>query len=395
MEFGTEYIIPKPFDSRVLTYVAPAVARAAMETGVAGHPVDLEAYREALERRLGKAHELMRTLIHKAQRSPRRVVFPEGHEDKILRAAQILCDEKIATPILLGSEERIRARAQELRLHLPDCLEIVDPAGSPLREHYISEFYQLRQRKGITPSEARAQMQNFTRFGCMMLHAGHADCLIAGLTQHYPDTIRPALEVIPVKPGIRKVSGMYILISPKGQVYCLADATVNIEPSAEDLAEIAITAAETARSFDIEPRVAMLSFSNFGSTRHPLAEKVRKATELARKLAPDLVIEGEMQADTAVSPEIVEHSYPFSRLKGGANVLVMPNLEAGNITYKLLMSIGGVEAIGPILMGLSRPVHVLHREAEVNDIVHMTALAVVEAHALDLPKSPAMATVNA
>ncbi|MCC7156612.1 MAG: NADP-dependent malic enzyme [Bryobacterales bacterium] len=382
MEFGRDYIIPKPFDSRVLTWVAPAVARAAMETGVAQHPVDLEAYRGALEKRFGKAQEIMRNIINKAQRNLKRIVLPEGQEDKILRAAQILVDEKIAHPILLGAPDKIRARAAELHLHLDGNVDIVDPASSPRLAAYLDQYLALRQRKGVTHTEARRLLANPTRFGCMMLYMDDADGLVAGVSQHFPDTIRPALEVIPVKPGLRKVSGMYMLINTKGQVYFLADATVNIEPSAEDLAEIAITAAETVRSFDVEPRVAMLSFSNFGSTRHPLSEKVRRATEIARKLSPMLMIDGEMQADTAVSAEILDTTYGFSTLKGGANVLICPNLEAGNVTYKLLNKIGGVETIGPILMGLSKPVHVLHREGEVNDIVYVTALAAVEAQAV-------------
>jgi malate dehydrogenase (oxaloacetate-decarboxylating)(NADP+) len=379
LEFGRDYIIPKPFDPRVLMRVAPAVARAAMEAGVARRPVDLDEYRDSLERRLGKAHEIMRAVIHKAQRKPRRVVFPEGEEPKILRAVQILADERIAAPVLVGREAVIRGRAAELRLDLGGAW-IVDPATSPRRDAYRDEYYRLRQRKGVTPSEAAELLSNRTTFAVMMLHMGDADALIAGLTQHYPDTIRPALQVIPLKPSVARVSGMYMLITPRG-TYFLADTTVNIEPTAEDLAEIAVVAAATARSFDVEPRVAMLSFSNFGSTRHPLAEKVARAVEIVRRREPALMIDGEMQADTAVTPEILTGTYPFSRLAGGANVLIFPNLEAGNIAYKLLTRLGGAEAIGPILMGLSRPVHVLQRGCEVDDIVHMAAIAVVDAQA--------------
>jgi malate dehydrogenase (oxaloacetate-decarboxylating)(NADP+) len=320
----------------------------------------------------------MRVMIHKAQQHPRRIVFPEGEEEKILRACQVIVDEAIAVPVLLGDEEIIRKKLEALRLHL-NGVEIVDPAKCPKREVYIEELYRLRQRKGITRNEAASSVLNRTMFGALMLRAGDADALIAGIAQHYPDTIRPALQVIPLREGMRKVSGMYLLITPPGQPYFLADTTVNIDPSAEDLAEIAIEAARTARGFDVEPRVAMLSFSNFGSTRHPLSEKVRRAVELVKKMAPDLVVDGEMQADTAVSPEILSGTYPFSSLKGGANVLIFPDLEAGNIAYKLLMRIGGAEAIGPILMGISRPVHVLQRGSEVNDIVNMAAIAVVDA----------------
>jgi malate dehydrogenase (oxaloacetate-decarboxylating)(NADP+) len=377
LEYGREYIIPKPFDPRVLLWEASAVAQAAMETGVAREPVDLEEYRDALERRLGRSRELMRVVIHKAQKAPRRVVFPEGQEDKILRAGQILLDERIAIPILLGKEAVIRARIADLRLHLEGA-EIVDPASSPRLAAYTEEYCRLRQRKGTTHTEAPEMMRRPVVFGSMMVRMGDADALISGLTSHYPDTLRPALRVIEVRPGQRKVAGVYVLIASPGDIYFLADATVNIEPDAEDLAEIAIMTAETARRFDVTPRVAMLSFSNFGSTRHPLAEKVRRAVEIVKQREPDLMIDGEMQADTAVTPQIIEETYPFSTLRDGANVLIFPNLESGNIAYKLLARLGGAELIGPILMGLSKPVHVLQRGAEVNDIVNMAAIAVVE-----------------
>lgn len=384
LEFGREYIIPKPFDPRVLIWEASAVARAAMESGVAGHPVDLAQYREELERRLGRAHEVMRAMIHKAQKDPKRIVFTEGEEGKILRACQILMDDKIAAPILLGNESRIRAKIAEMRLSLKG-VQIVDPPQSSRLAEYAEEFYNLRQRKGITRREAEQLVLNPTTFGGMMVRLGEAEGLIGGLTTHYPDTIRPALQVIEVRPELRHVAGVYVLITPKGDIYFLADATVNIEPSAEDLAEIAIMAAEKARRFNQEPRVAMLSFSNFGSTRHPLSEKVRRATELVRQRAPGLMVDGEMQADTAVAPQIIEETYPFSTLKGGANVLVFPNLEAGNIAYKLLHRIGGAELIGPLLTGLSKPVHVLQRGSEVNDIVHLAAVAVVDAQEIGKP----------
>jgi len=378
MEFGREYIIPKPFDPRVLIWEATAVARAAMETGVARQPVDLEEYRETLERRLGKSHEVMRVMMHKARRQPKRVVFPEGEENKILRACQVLIDEGIAAPVLLGNEEVIRSKTAELHLHL-DGVRVVNPSNHPDLPRYTEELYQLRQRKGITRSEAEEMMRDKNVFGSMMVRMGDADALIGGLTQHYPDTIRPALQVLSVKQGFHRVSGIYMLITAKGHIYFLADCTVNIEPTAEDLAEIAISTAEVARSFDVEPRVAMLSFSNFGSTRHPLADKVRHAVEIVHKLAPHLMVDGEMQADTAVVPEIIDTTYPFSTLRGGANVLIFPNLEAGNIAYKLLARIGGAEVIGPILVGMSRPVHVLQRGAEVNDIVNIATIAVVDA----------------
>ncbi len=378
MEFGREYIIPKPFDHRVLIWVASAVAKAAMDSGVAQVPVDIDEYKDQLERRLGKAQELMRSMIHKAQRKPQRVVFPEGEESKILRACQILLDERIAVPILLGNEERIRARIEDLHLHL-NGIRVVDPPNSPALSRYVEELYHGRHRKGVTRSEAEELILNRNIFGSMMVRMGDGDALVSGLTQHYPDTIRPALQVISVRKGLRRVAGLYMLITLKGDVYFLADATVNIEPTDEDLAEIAILAAETARRFNVEPRVAMLSFSNFGSTRHPLAQKVERAVQLVKQRVPALVVDGEMQADTAVTPEIIDQTYPFSSLKGGANVLVFPNLESGNIAYKLLMRIGGCEAIGPILMGLSRPVHVLQRGCEVSDIVNVAAIAAVDA----------------
>jgi malate dehydrogenase (oxaloacetate-decarboxylating)(NADP+) len=378
LEFGREYLIPKPFDTRVLVWEASAIAEAAIQTGVAQQVLDIGEYREQLERRLGKAREVMRVMIHKAQRAPKRIVFPEGEEPKILRAAQILVDEKIASPILLGNEALIRKRLDELHLHVcTSC--IVDPAKAADRASYAEELYRLRQRKGTTQREAEDMLLDRTVFGALMVRRGEADALIGGLTKHYPDTIRPALQVISVRPGLRKVSGIYVLITPRGDIYFLADATVNIEPTAEDLAEIAICAAEMARRFGQEPRVALLSFSNFGSTRHPLAEKVARAVALVRQRAPELMVDGEMQADTAVVPEIIERDYPFSTLKGGANVLIFPNLEAGNVAYKLLARIGGAEAFGPILMGMSKPVHVLQHGAEVNDIVNVAAIAVVDA----------------
>ena len=378
MEFGREYIIPKPFDPRVLIWESAAVAKAAMETGVAQQPVDLEQYKEQLERRLGKAREIMRIMIQKARRQPMRIVFPEGEESKILRACQILLDENIASPILLGREEVIHARIEEARLHV-EGVRIIDPATSPELDRYAKEFYRLRNRKGITVDEARAKILDRNYYGPMMVHTGDADALVSGLTQHYPDTIRPALQIISVREGMHRVAGLYMLITHKGNVYFLADCTVNIDPNAEDLAEIAVCTAEAARRFNVEPRVAMLSFSNFGSTRHPLAEKVRNAVKLVHQLAPSLAVDGEMQADTAVVPEILAGTYPCSSRNGGANVLIFPDLGAGNIAYKLLSRIGDCEVIGPILMGTSKPVHVLQRGAEVNDIVNVAAVAVVDA----------------
>jgi malate dehydrogenase (oxaloacetate-decarboxylating)(NADP+) len=377
--FGPDYIIPKPFDPRVLVWEASAVAQAAMDTGVALEPVDIQEYREQLEKRLGRAHEVMRFVIHKAQAHPKRVAFPEGDNDKVLRAAHILVDEKIAKPLLVGDEPSIRARANELGIAL-NGMEIVDPATSNWRGVYIQELYWLRQRRGVTLSEAGELIDNKNIFGSLMVHMGDADALVSGITQHYPDTIRPALQIIKLRDGVHKVAGVYVLVTKKRDMLFLADCTVNIEPTAEDLAEIALCTAEAARHFDVTPRVAMLSFSNFGGTKHPQCEKVRRAAELVKQRDPSLIIDGEVMADTALLPEIIEREYPFSPLKGGgANVLIFPDLNSANIAYKLLMRVGGVEAIGPILTGLSKPVYLLPRGAEVEDIVNSTALAVVDA----------------
>ncbi|MGA3176451.1 MAG: NADP-dependent malic enzyme [Candidatus Acidiferrum sp.] len=399
IRFGPEYIIPKPFDPRVLVWTASAVARAAMETGVAKEPVNLEEYRERLERLLGKAHEVMRLIIHKAQSKPQRVVFPEGENEKILRAAHILTEEKIARPMLIGNTDVIRAKAADLSMGLEE-IQIVDPATWPKREAYIQMLYELRQRRGVTLSEARELINNRNLFGAVMVHLGDADALVGGETQHFPDTIRPALQVIKPRPGLHKVSGVYVLVTKRGDMYFLADCTVNIEPSAEDLAEIALCAAEAARRFNVTPRVAMLSFSNFGSTPHPLTEKVRQAVQLVHKADPTLMIDGEMMSDTAVVPEIIAETYPFSSLHGGANVLVFPDLNSANTCYKLLARIGGIETIGPILMGMSRPVHVLQRGAEPEEIVNIAAIAVVDAQETEVrvnggAKKKASATAEA
>ena len=376
MTFGPDYVIPKPFDPRVLLWVAPAVAKAAMESGVARKQIDLEKYRDELEARLGKAREMMRIVINKAKRAPKRVVFPEGREEKILRACQILHDEGIARPILLGDPALIRQRMEALHLDFPT--EIVDPYDNKERAAYVEALYRLRQRKGITMGEADSVMRrDKNAFGAMMVRMGHADALVSGINTHYPDALRPCLQIIGLKEGTRRAVGLY-MITLKNRVFFLADATVNIDPTAEDLAEIAIQAAKAARNFEVEPRVAMLSFSNFGSTRHPLAEKVARATAIVRQRAPDLVVEGEMQADTAVVEELLAE-YPFSRLKEPANVLIFPDLEAANVSYKLLQRLADAEATGPILEGMAKPVHILQRGDDVRDVVNMTAIAVLEA----------------
>jgi malate dehydrogenase (oxaloacetate-decarboxylating)(NADP+) len=378
LKFGTDYIIPKPFDPRVLVWEAAAVAKAAMETGVAQNPVDLVEYREQLEKRLGKAHELMRIMIHKAKSNPKRVLFPEGSHEKILRACHVLLEEKIAIPVLVGHDGEVEKAAAELGISLEGAL-VVDPEKHPRHEEYVQEYYRLRQRKGVTLASAEEAMHHRNVFGSMMVRMGDADALVSGITQNYPDTIRPALQVIGVREGIHKVSGIYLLITRKGDLYFLADATVNIEPTAEDLAEIALCTAQEARRFDVEPRVAMLSFSSFGSTQHPLCDKVRRAVELVRYADPTLVVDGEVQSDVAISAKKLEEAFPFSTLKEGANVLIFPDLQSCNIAARLLAQLGAGETLGPILSGMAKPVHLLQRGAEVEDVVNIATIAVVDA----------------
>ncbi len=378
LKFGREYLIPKPFDSRVLIWEASAVAEAAMRTGVAQEPINLELYREQLERRLGKAHEISRMMIQKAQLKPKLVVFPEGENEKILRACHWLLEEKIASPILLGNPAVIEAKTSDLGLDLTGA-RIVDPAKSELRESYIQELFTLRKRRGMTLSEASNLIRNPNVFGSMMVRMGDADALVSGVAHHYPQVIRPALQIVRMREGLHKVSSCYAMITRTGDMYFLADTTVNIDPTAEDLVEIALCTAEAARRFGVVPRVAMLSFSSFGSTQHPQCEKVRRAVELLHKADPALIADGEIMADAAVSPEMLEEIYPFSTLKGGANVLICPDLGSANIAYKLLQKLGGVETLGPILMGMARPVHLLPLGSEVELIVKVAAIAVVDA----------------
>lgn len=380
IEYGKEYIIPKPFDPRVLTWVAPAVAKAAMETGVAQRPIkDFEQYIDCLEGRLGKSHQVMRFFIHKAQNEPKRIVFPEGEEDKILRAAQIIIDEKIAKPILIGDKENIKKKIAELGLHIEsELLEIIKPSKSPFFGKYVEDIYNQRMRKGLTRKEAERLVKSGNIFGMLMVRNENADGLISGLTKHYPDTIRPALQIIGKEEGVHSIAGLYMLIF-KNRTIFIADPTVNINPDAEQLAEIAILSAKTVRNLDIIPKVAMLSFSNFGSTRHPLTDKVRKAVEIVKNKIPDLMIEGELFADVALKPNILNEIYPFSNLKEEANLLICPDLTSANIAYKLLVALGGATAIGPILMGIKKPVYLLTQECFVDDIVNITAMAVYEA----------------
>jgi malate dehydrogenase (oxaloacetate-decarboxylating)(NADP+) len=376
--FGREYLIPKPFDHRVLLNVPPAVARAAAETGVAQEPItDYDAYRRRLERLLGRAVGMMHGIYDQARRDPKRIVFPEGDQEKIVRAAKILIEEGLAQPILLVKREVVAPLLEKYHID-PAKLTIIDITQSPHQDRYAHRLHELRQRHGITLADARRVLNSRNYFAMMMLELQDADGVIAGLHAYYPATIRPALQIIKTRPGVKNVSGAYLLMF-KGQMMVLADTTVNIDPTAEELAEIAILTAETARRFNLEPRIAMISFSNFGSTPHPQSEKVRQAVQLLRERRPDLIVEGEMQADTAVVPFIARHDYPWSAVQGDANVLVFPNLDAANAVYKLLWRLGGAEAIGPILQGIARPVHVLQRGVDVSDIVNMAAIAVVDA----------------
>ncbi len=375
LKFGIDYIIPKPFDPRVLLWVAPAVAEAAIKTGVARRPLDMNVYREQLEARLGKGWELMRAIMNKAQSMSKRVVFGEGDAPKIIRAAALVEEEGIGKPILLGDPKIINRRIEELGLHFTPM--VVNPVDDANFDAYVEQLVADRHRKGVTEASARRLMRERRYFGPMMVKKGQADAFISGLHQDYPEVIRPALEVVGTAEGVRKVAGMYILIV-HDKVYFVADTTVNIDPSAEDLAEIAILTADAVRQFNFDPRIAMLSFSNFGSTHHPFTEKVQRAVALVRERRPELVVDGEMMADTAVVPEIVDKLYPFSRVRD-ANVLIFPSLEAANIAYKLVQRLSKGELIGPILLGMGKPVHVLQRGDEVREIVNMAAVAVVNA----------------
>ncbi len=377
LHFGREYLIPKPFDHRVLIEEAVAVAQAAMESGVAQTPVALDEYRESLERRLGRSRAIMRFVMNRAHEHPQRVVLAEGESEKVLRAAQNITLEGFAKPILIGRKPVIQKLIEELDLHLDD-VEIVDPHESPRREIFVNELFHMRQRKGVTREDAKEQMRNPIAFGAMMVHLGEADALVAGSDQHYPDALRPVLKIIGTE--AEKAHGLHVMVL-KDRVILFADTTVNIDPSAEELAEIAISSAQFAQRFDLEPRVAMVSFSNFGSSRHPESDKVRQATEIVRRRYPDLAIDGEMQVDTALNRELRNEVFPFSRLNRRANVLIFPDLNSANAAFKLLRELGGAEAIGPILTGMKRPVHILQHGCEAKDIVYLAAIASVEAQA--------------
>jgi malate dehydrogenase (oxaloacetate-decarboxylating)(NADP+) len=379
LRFGRDYLIPKPLDPRVLRYVAPAVAEAAMASGVARREIDLHEYRSELLRRQGAGHLFRSRIIDQAKNGPlQRVVYAEGEEPKVLRAAAQVQDEGIAKPIVLGRRDRIEGRIAELGLHFHPPLEIIDPYDEEWRARYQTALHALRSRRGVTMARARALLRDRNYFGPMMLHMGDADAFLSGITFEYPDVVRPALQLFHTRPGARRASGVYLVII-RGKVYLFTDATVNIDPDAETLCEIAVLAADFAHTLDIEPRVAMLSFSNFGSTPHPLSSKVRDAVQLVRARRPDIIIDGEMQADIAVVPELMDARYEFSQVRD-ANVLVFPDLDSANVAYKLLARLGGAETIGPILLGVGAPIHVLQAGDDVEAIVAMTAMAVKDAH---------------
>ena len=375
--FGPEYILPKPFDPRVVLTAAPAVARAAVDSGVAGRRLDPAAYRRDLERRVGGRREVVRLAMAKAAEAPKRIVFPEGEQSRVLRACRRVADEGIAQPVVLGDADEIRARLDELGYD-HDFLQIVDPAHFERRQEYAEAYHELRQRKGVTRVQALEDMRHRHYLGPMMVRMGDADGLVGGLLHPYSETVRPALQIIGLEPGAKRVAGLFMMVL-QTEVLFFADPVINIDPTSEQVAEIAVQTANMARAFDIEPRVAMLSFSTFGSSSHPQAAKMKRATELVRELEPDLVVEGEMQADLALHPEKLLGVYPFSRLQERANVLIFPDLSAANVAYRLVSGLAGAQAVGPIIMGMARPVHLMPPNSTVDQIVHLTAIAVVDA----------------
>jgi len=379
MSFGPEYLIPKPFDARVLIWEASAVAEAAVNEGIARVPkkdFDVNAYRETLESRLGLTRSIMRRVINQAKRDLKRIVFCEGEDPTIVKAASQCISERICTPILLGQRKRIEGVKEELGLEF-DC-EIIDVRyDSRRRESYADELHQLRGRRGMTKEDAVRQLKSTTYFAPMMVRMGDADGYLGGVSHQYPDIVKPCLQVIGPDPNSHRIVGMYMM-TVNGQLMFIGDATINIYPDARTLAEIAIQTAKVARRFGVKPKVAMLSFSNFGTSAEMRTDRIEEAIEIVREIDPDLVIDGPMQADTALVPEIQE-DYPFMSFDGPANVLICPNLASANIAYKLLQRVAGAEMTGPILEGLSRPAHVLQRRDSARDVVHMAAICAVDA----------------
>ncbi len=382
ISFGENYIIPKPLDPRLLVTVAPAVAKAAMESGVAQKQIEnWDAYSEELHRRLGLDNQLLRAIGSKAKREPRRLVFAEADNIKVLKVAQIVFDEAVAYPILLGDETKIRSIALQNRIDIQG-LPIINPTSDEQegkRKEYGEIYFCKRQRRGVNHYEALKEMFDRNYFGCMMVETGDADAMISGLTKNYPDTIRPALQIIGTEDGVKKIAGMYLLLTKKGPLF-LADTTVNFNPTAEELADITLMVAKEVRNFNVTPRIAMLSYSNFGSSNSPEAQMVADARQLVKKRNPSLIVDGEMQASMAFNTEIMRDNYPFSELADqDVNTLIFPNLAAGNIAYNLLKEVGGADAIGPILLGLKKPVHVLQLGSSVRSIYNMALIAVVDA----------------
>ncbi|MBY0436372.1 MAG: NADP-dependent malic enzyme, partial [Cyclobacteriaceae bacterium] len=380
IEFGREYLIPKPMDTRLITTVAPAVAKAAMDSGMATKPItDWGAYNQTLQKRIGIDQKLINAIIDRAKQSPKRVVFAEADNPKILKAAQVLQDEEIAIPILLGNRTIIENLIKEHRLELGGCT-IIDPREDQERDaRYAQAYYEKRQRKGVTLVDAQRAMRDRNAFGAMMVDFEEADALISGLTRDYSKTILPSLQIIGMRKGVERVAGMYIVFNKKGTFF-FADCTVNVDPTPQELVGIIGLTARGAKFFDTEPRVAVLSYSNFGSSKGHVPDKTREAVRLAQQKYPDLVIEGDIQANVALNVELQRELYPFSALsKEGANTLIFPDLSSANIAYKLLMEIGGAETIGPVLLGMKKPVHILQLGSSIREIVNMTAIAVVDA----------------
>jgi malate dehydrogenase (oxaloacetate-decarboxylating)(NADP+) len=378
-EFGPEYIIPKPFDPRVLYWEAVAVAKAACETGVAQSPItDWDAYRAHLEAMTSKSQEVMRTIRATARQEKKRVVFPEGENPKIVEAARLLVDEGLGHPILLGKRETIEAAAQRVGLDVKH-VTVVDPETAPDAEVFARELYALRSRKGFTPKKAQTLVKKALYYALMMLRTGKADGMVAGVERSYVDTIRVVLPLAELKKGVRRAVGMHmVLVGSK--VFIFADTTVNIEPDVSELADIAVQAAGLARHFNLEPRIAMLAFSNFGDNDHPKARKVREAVALLHREHPELVVDGEMHGDVAVRPDFARENFPHSKIQGDANVLICPDLQSGNIAYKLVGFIGGQrEVIGPLLFGLRHPINVVSLNSDVREIVNMAALSCYQA----------------
>ena len=378
--FGTDYIIPKPLDPRLISTVAPAVAKAAMESGVAQSPItNWTNYVVELRKRLGLDNKLIRVVTSKAKQNPQRIVFTEADTYKILKAAQIVRDEGIAKPILLGNKEKIARLISENNLDLGDT-PVIDPRQEEEKRMAFGElFFHKRKRRGFTFYEAKKIMNERNYYGAMMVETGEADAMISGLTRKYEDTIRPALQIIGTQDDVKKVAGMYIMVTKKGPIF-FADTTVNIHPTAEDLAEITVLTAWAVQQFNVKPRIALLSFSNFGSSNEPEAQKVRDAVAILQQKYPGMVVDGELQANFALNPSMLSDNFPFCEFSNeGANTLIFPNLEAGNIAYKLLQEMGAAEAIGPILLGMKKPVHVLQLGSSVREIVNMVTIAVVDA----------------